>query len=169
MRESKGKSNWAFCEHPAAFWEIEFKNSVQRFRMVEADASSSQTERRGGASMIQPMSLNVILGDFSRDDKAWTLQGKSGRYLVIPDERFPGRRPIRFFKSKYDACRVLEALLKSRPALLDQKLIAIEVRLLDALQGDESKSSRAHADSFVVNSLDEVFELICQIKAKTAN
>ena len=84
--------------------------------------------------MIQPMSLDVVLGEFSEEYRAWVIQAISGRYLVVPDNRFPGRRPIVFFKSRYDASRLLEAILKVRPALEPQRLIEVEVRLLETLQ-----------------------------------
>jgi hypothetical protein len=68
--------------------------------------------------MIKPLSLDVIEGEFSEDyKKAWVLQAKSGDFLVIPDNRFPGRHPIRFFMSEADAQRVLDAVLDVKPEM----------------------------------------------------
>lgn len=62
--------------------------------------------------MTQPLSLDTVLTEFDGDYKAWVLQsGKGGKYLVIPDPRYPGRQPVRFFMSKNDADRVLLAVL----------------------------------------------------------
>ena len=57
----------------------------------------------GEGQMIQPLSLDVIEGEFSEEYKAWVIQGKNVKFLVIPDDRFPGRKPIRFFMSQSDA------------------------------------------------------------------
>ena len=68
--------------------------------------------------MIQPLSLDVIEGEFSEEYEAWVIQGKSGAFLVIPDNRFPGKRPIRFFMSQADAVRVIDAILQAKPGLI---------------------------------------------------
>lgn len=116
--------------------------------------------------MIQPMSLDVVLPEFSEDFKAWVIQAINGRYLAIPDYRFPGRRPIVFVKSRYDASRLLDALLKARPVLEPQRLIEIEVRLLETLRGVAADRSRTQADSFVILSPNEVSDLMSQFKPK---
>jgi hypothetical protein len=102
--------------------------------------------------MIQPLSLDVVLEEFSEEYKAWVIQGKSGQYLVIPDNRFPGRRPIRFFMSELDASRVVDAVLQAKPQLAGQNLVPVEVRLLEALRGVAADKNPSHADSFVVHS-----------------
>jgi hypothetical protein len=94
------------------------------------------------------------------------IQAISGRYLVVPDNRFPGRRPIVFFKSRYDASRLLEAILKVRPALEPQRLIEVEVRLLETLRAIAADRSRAQADSFVILSSNEVSDLMSQLRTK---
>ena len=119
--------------------------------------------------MIQPMSLDVVLREFSEGYKAWVIQANSGKYLVIPDNRFPGRRPIVFFKSRYDATRLLDAILKLRPVLIPQGLIEVEVRLLETLRGIAADRSRAQADSFVILSPNEVSDLISQFKPKASS
>ena len=119
--------------------------------------------------MIQPMSLDVVLPEFSEEYKAWVIQAISGRYLAIPDNRFPGRRPIVFFKSRYDASRLLDAILKARPVLEPQRLSEVEVRLLETLRGIAADRSRAQADSFVILSPNEVSDLISQFKPKASS
>ena len=116
--------------------------------------------------MIQPMSLDVVLREFSEEYKVWVIQAISGKYLVVPDNRFPGRRPIVFFKSRYDSSRLRDAILKVRPALEPQRLIEVEVCLLETLRGVAADKSRAQADSFVILSPNEVSDLIGQLKPK---
>lgn len=62
--------------------------------------------------MTQPLPLDTVLGEFSEDSTVWTLRSeRQGTYLVIPDDRFPGRPPVRFFLSREDADYVLAAVL----------------------------------------------------------
>jgi hypothetical protein len=111
--------------------------------------------------MTDPLPLDTVLGEFSEDYKAWVIQSKeNGQYLVIPDNRFPGRKPIRFFMSQMDASRVLEAVLRARPSLARYDLFPVEVRLYDALKGIAADSNPDHADCFVVHSPNEVFEFV---------
>jgi hypothetical protein len=118
--------------------------------------------------MIQPRSLDVSPEEFSSKYTVWAIQGRSGRYLAMPDYRFPGRRPIRFFTSKYDASRVLEAVLEVRPELSMHNLVPVDVLLLAALQKVAADKTLPRADSFVVHSSDEVYEFISQLKRKAA-
>jgi hypothetical protein len=52
--------------------------------------------------MIQPQSLDVLLGEYSEQQLVWAIRAWSGKFLSLPDQRFPGRRPVRFFTSEYD-------------------------------------------------------------------
>jgi len=119
--------------------------------------------------VIQPQSFDVTLGDFTEDVKAWAIQGKSGRFLAIPDSRFPGRRPIRFFSSQYDAERVIKVVLEVKPVLEAQNLVPVEVHLLQALRDAAAANQLGHADSFVLLTIAEVYDFICQLKQKTVN
>ena len=119
--------------------------------------------------MIQPQSFDVTRGEFSEDVKAWAIQGKSGRFLAIPDSRFPGRKPIRFFASQYDAERVIKVVLDVKPVLEAQNLVPIEVHLLKALRDAAAANQLGHADSFVLLSIAEVYEFILQLKQKPVN
>ena len=118
--------------------------------------------------MIQPVSLSVIPGEYSRKYRAWVIRGKSGRFLVIPDSRFPNRKPIRFFKNEYDATRVLDTVLALRPELTAHKLVTLEVDVSAALQEAAASGNLSHADSFVVLEPGEVFDFIAQLKQRGA-
>lgn len=117
--------------------------------------------------MIRPLSLDVIEGEFSEDYKAWAIQSKSGDFLVIPDDRFPGRHPIRFFMSEDDAQRVLDAVLDVRPELRRAKLSAIQLPLRDSLRRIAEDSNPDHADSFVVHSSNEVYDFVASLNHGT--
>ena len=116
--------------------------------------------------MIQPQPLNLIPGAHSESSWVWAIQGKSGKYLAIPDHRFPGRRPIRFFTSEVGATRVMNTVLDLKPALENQKLEVVEVDLLAALSKVRADKTRPVADSFVVNNTDEVFEFVTYLRKR---
>ena len=116
--------------------------------------------------MIQPQPLNLIPGAHSESSWVWAIQGKSGKYMAIPDHRFPGRRPIRFFTSAVGATRVMDTVLELKPALEDQKLVVVEVGLLAALSKVRADKVPPVADSFVVNNPDEVIELVIYLRKK---
>lgn len=113
--------------------------------------------------MIKPLELDVIESEFSEDYKAWAIQAGSGEYLVIPDNRFPGRQPIRFFMSEADAQRVLDAVLGVKPELRNAKLEPVDLPLLDSLRRIASDKNPNHADSFVVHSPNEVYEFVASL------
>jgi hypothetical protein len=117
--------------------------------------------------MIQPQSLDVLFREYSDLQMFWAIRSGSGKYLVVPDRRFPGRRPVRFFKSRYDAVRVMETMLQVKPFLDVQKLEVVEVLLLEALRKIKADRIPPRADSFVVNSSDEVFAIINQLKQRS--
>jgi hypothetical protein len=111
--------------------------------------------------MTQPLPLDTVLGEFSEQSEAWVLQSKrQGTFLVIPDHRFPGRRPVRFFMSKADADRMLAEVLKVKPPLAAEQITPVSVKLLQALRGIAADKTPGHADSFVVHSPNEVFEFL---------
>jgi hypothetical protein len=109
--------------------------------------------------MTQPLPLDTILGEFSEQSDAWVLQSRrQGTFLVIPDNRFPERRPVRFFMSKADADRMLAEVLKAKPSLASERITPVSVKLLQALRDIAADKTPGHADSFVVYSPNEVFE-----------
>jgi len=63
-----------------------------------------------------------------------TAGKRSGKYLTIPDNRFPGRRPVRFFMSRLDVNRVLTEVLKVNPSLAAENISPVSVKLLQALR-----------------------------------
>lgn len=110
-----------------------------------------------GKCMTGPLPLDTVLSEFSEDSVAWVLQGRNGQYLVIPDPRYPGRRPLRFFMSREDADRVLAEVLKANPGVA-QQVTPRSVKLLAALRGIAADRTPGNADSFVVHSPNEVYE-----------
>jgi hypothetical protein len=116
--------------------------------------------------MIQPQSLDVLLGEYTEQQRVWAIRAGSGKFLAIPDQRFPGRRPIRFFTSDYDARRVRDAVLEMKPALWGRRYEVVEVALLETLRKVKADKIGLRADSFVINSSDEVFGVIAQLKER---
>jgi hypothetical protein len=111
--------------------------------------------------MTQPLPLDTILGEFSEQSDAWVLQSKrQGSFLVIPDDRFPGRRPVRFFMSEADAARMLAEVLEVKPSLVSERITPVSVKLLQALRDIAADKTPGHADSFVLHSPNEVFEFL---------
>ena len=116
--------------------------------------------------MIQPQSLDVLLGEYSEYQKVWAIQARNGKYLAIPDQLFPGRLPIRFFTTEYDATRVLDTLLEIKPTQNAHRYEVVEVPLLQALRKAKTDKLPPRADSFVVNSHAEVYPIINQLRQK---
>jgi hypothetical protein len=111
--------------------------------------------------MTQPLPLDTVLSEFSEQSEAWVLQSKQkGSYLTIPDDRFPGRRPVRFFMSREDADRMLAEVLKVNPSLVGERIAPVSVKLLQALRSIAADKTPGHADSFVIHSPNEVFEFL---------
>ena len=109
--------------------------------------------------MTKPLSLDTILGEFSEDYEAWVLQDKTtGQYVIIPDDRFPGRKPIRFFMKREDAEGLLMELNDVNEKLRHRRIFPVKVKLKRAIQGIAADTDPDHADAFVVHSANEVFE-----------
>jgi len=103
--------------------------------------------------MTQPLPLDTVLAEFGDDYKAWVLQSaKGGKYLIIPDNRYPGRQPVRFYMSK--------VVLEVKPALAAQHIAPVEVNLHTALRSIAADKTPGHADSFVMHSPNEVFDFV---------
>lgn len=111
--------------------------------------------------MTQPLPLDTVLGEFSEQSEAWVLRSKRrDTYLTIPDNRFPGRRPVRFFMSRTDAERMLAAVLEVNPSLAGEQIAPVSVKLLQALRSIAADKTPGNADSFVVHSPNEVYEFL---------
>jgi hypothetical protein len=119
--------------------------------------------------MIQPRAIDPSVRDYPEEFTTWAIEGRSGRYLAIPDRRFPGRRPVRFFTSEYDASRVLGAILEARPELEDHGLETVHIRLIDALRRIAADKNVPRPDSYVVHTASEVYEIISQLKQKVSS
>jgi hypothetical protein len=66
----------------------------------------------GDINVTQPLPLSTILNELPDDDEMWVLQDRvSEQYVIIPDPRYPGRRPIRFFMKREYAQSLLTQLL----------------------------------------------------------
>lgn len=119
--------------------------------------------------MIQPQSLNVLLGEYSEMQRVWAIRAWSGKFFSLSDQRFPGRRPVRFFTSEYDARRVRDAVLEAKPMMFKMRFEIVEVPLLDALRKVKSDNIPPLADSFVINTSDEVYPILSQLKQAAAS
>lgn len=115
--------------------------------------------------MSKPLPLDTLVGEFSEDYKAWVIQSKkTGQYLVIPDDRFPGRKPIRFFMSEADASRVIDVVVDARPALKQFGLQPVQVLFQESLRKIAADKRSDYADSFVVHSPNEVYEFVRELQ-----
>ena len=116
--------------------------------------------------MIQPQSLDALLGEYSEQQLVWAIRAWSGKFLSLPDQRFPGRRPVRFFSSEYDAMRVRDAVLEAKPMMFKMKFEIVEVPLLNALRKVKADKTPPIADSFVINYPDEVYPILSQLRQR---
>jgi len=113
--------------------------------------------------MTKPLSLETILGKLSDDDETWVLYDElSGKYVIIPDDRFPGRRPIRFFHSRQDAESVLREVLKVNSMLRQARISPVKVETKKAVASIAMDRTPDHADAFVIHSPNEVFEFVLE-------
>jgi hypothetical protein len=73
--------------------------------------------------VTRPLDIDTILCDLDDDARAWVLQDRdSGKYVIIPDDRYPGRKPVRFFRRREDAEALLIELLDVNPSLRDKEI-----------------------------------------------
>ena len=111
--------------------------------------------------MTKPLELDTILSELDADARAWVLQDRaSGKYLIVPDPRFPGRKPVRFFMRREDAEAVLTEVLDANLSLRGKDIYPTQVALIPALHGIASDTNPDNADSFVVHSPNEVYEFL---------
>ena len=111
--------------------------------------------------MTEPISLEVLESEFDDDKEVWVLRDiRSQKYVIVPDDRFPGRRPIRFFLRKTDAEALLTAIREENAALRGRRINAVKVKLLSAARRIATDKNPDHADSFVVHSPNEVFDFV---------
>lgn len=113
----------------------------------------------GGGRMEMPLDLDTMLSELSEEESAWTLRdGKSGLYVTIPHERYPGLEVYHFVESYEDAKKVLDWLFAENPAFFRARFIyPCEVKLkasLRLLLGTDPLSG------FAVHRRNEVFEFL---------
>jgi len=117
--------------------------------------------------MTEPIPLDVLEREFDDDKEVWVLRDtRSKKYVIVPDDRFPGRRPIRFFLRKEDAEALLTAIREENATLRGRRIGAVKVKLLPAARRIAADKNPDHADSFVVHSPNEVFEFVRRRAAK---
>jgi hypothetical protein len=111
--------------------------------------------------MTSPLKLEDIVSALPENAEAWVLRDRdSNQFVILPDERFPGRKPIRFFLRREDATDMLQELLEENAALRGKEIYPFKVRLLESLRRIASDSNPDNADAFVVHGPAEVYEYI---------
>lgn len=111
--------------------------------------------------MGKTIKLEDVISEFSEDDEVWTLQdSKSRKYVILPDKRFPGRKPIRFFLKKEDAEAILKEIRRENVLLKNKKIIPIKVKLLRAARSIATDTNPDNADAFVLHGPVEVYEFV---------
>lgn len=109
--------------------------------------------------MVKPLSLETILLEFDENTNAWVLQDeKSKKYLTVPDPRYIGKNPVRFFLRKEDAKAFLQEVLEVNEKLREKDIFAIKVNLIPSLKGIAADKTAGNADSFVIHSPNEVYD-----------
>lgn len=108
-----------------------------------------------------PLKLDVILSEFDDNDDAWVLQDQdSMKYVIIPDIKNPGRKPVRFFMKKEDAESIFEEIKKENAYLKNKNIKPIKVKLKPSLKRIATDENPENADSFVVHGPVDVYEFI---------
>ena len=111
--------------------------------------------------MTEPLSLDVILAEFDDNSEAWVLQDETSKqYVVIPHNKYPGRRPIHFFLRKEDAEALLMELNEENWYLKNKNIFPVKVKLIPAIKVIAADKNPDNADAFVVHSPNEVYEYI---------
>jgi hypothetical protein len=110
---------------------------------------------------MQPLPIEEILSQFNEDDEAWVLQDLvSKKYVVIPDDRFHGKHPIRFFMRRSDAADLLAEVQAVNEKLRFEVIGEVSVKLLTAMRTIALTTNPYNADSFAVHTPQEVFEYL---------
>ncbi len=84
----------------------------------------------------------------------------SKTYVIIPDPKYRGRHPVRFFLRRSDAAAMLAEVQAVNEKLRFELITEVSVKLLTALRSITLDTNPFHADSFVVHSPQEVFEYL---------
>lgn len=110
--------------------------------------------------MTEPLSLETLLTEFAETDTAWVLRdARSGKYVMIPHDRYPGRVILHFFMSRDDAVTILNMIVETgNKTIAAAPIIPVKVNLHEALHGIASDNTLGNADAFVVHPPNEVFE-----------
>lgn len=116
--------------------------------------------------MTDPLSIDVLTGEFDRDYEAWVLRdARSGLYLTIPHPKYPGRIIVHFFMSRNDAVSVLDAIIEAGNKKIEQAtIVPVKVNLHEAMQGIAKTKAPGVADGFVVHPPNEVYEFLRDLR-----
>lgn len=111
--------------------------------------------------MNQPIPFEVLETELDAYATAWILQEKqSGNYLLIPHDKYPGRRILHFFLSQGDAEKVLMEVNEANPDLSKRLIMAVEIELFPLLRRIAANQLDGVADGFVVHSPNEVLDFV---------
>ena len=102
---------------------------------------------------MKPLNIDAVLSEFDLDKQGFIIVNRSlGSVVTIPDNRYPGRRPVRVFLSRSDCEKVIERLKEAKPLASEFSLEAFPVPLIIAVR------LIADADAFVIHGPNEVFD-----------
>lgn len=113
--------------------------------------------------MDKPLDLEDLLAEFDDSKTAWVIRERTScQFLVIPDDRYPGRRPIRFFLSKSDAEHLAHEVVVANPEKELGVLEPFEVNLIPSLRSIAATTNPSFADSFIVHGPSEVYQFLAE-------
>jgi hypothetical protein len=109
--------------------------------------------------MTEPLSPETLLTEFTATDTAWVLRDmRSGKYVMIPHDRFPNRVMLHFFMSRTDAVTILNMIAETgNRAIVAAPIIPLQVNLHKSLRQIASDKTPGNADAlgrFFSSSLD---------------
>jgi hypothetical protein len=112
-----------------------------------------------------PLSLEVLLGEFDSKYEAWVLRDpSSGDYLTIPHPDYPGRTIIHFFMSRVNAMTVFDAVVSAgNKKIAAAPIIPVKANLHEAMRSIAATKKPGFADGFVVHPPNEVFESFLRV------
>jgi|HubBroStandDraft_2_1064218.scaffolds.fasta_scaffold845142_1 hypothetical protein len=110
--------------------------------------------------MTEPLSLETLLSEFDSSETVWALRdARSGRYVTIPRQKYPGRLILHFFMSRDDAETLLKKISETgNKPIAAAQIAPVKVNLHESLRGVALDTTQGNADGFVVHPPNEVFE-----------
>jgi hypothetical protein len=113
-----------------------------------------------GKGMTEPLSLETLLSEFGSSETVWALRdARSGRYVTIPHQKYPGRLILHFFMSRDDAETLLKRIIETGNKPIAAAPIApVKVNLHEIASRSRLRHNSGNAAGFVVHPPNEVFE-----------